>query len=106
MRWRRFVFGLALMAAIGGSCSGTTDHPGGWKAVDYQGVRLFVPDQWPVITNIPVATLSCGGTNRYAQPVVLLAAPTPQPINEACAVDWNSASPSGSALVVLVTTAG
>lgn len=98
---------IAILGVLAGlvlsACSGP-GHPSGWKAIDYHGVRAYVPGTWPVEfrggTGIGCATLA--PPTKSVVLVVTASPPPPPGVHYACAVSTRGSVPGNTTIVVLV----
>ena len=66
---------LVIAALLLAACS-PASHPAGWKPVDFYGVRIYIPANWPVRSEP-----GTGGCQTWPQSAVILTQ-TPLPANE------------------------
>ena len=86
-------------------CSTGQGHPSGWKAVDFQNVRFYVPAAWPVRANVQAQSLTCGGIGRVPPPAVLLVDPSQNLDGYACSLGSPASSRAEeSGTVAMVVT--
>ena len=99
-RWIRIVTICVLAAVLITGCT-TSDHPAGWKAVDYRGERIYVPSKLPIDARASLADECKLFATRSPSIVVEVQAAEPNTTHLPCAP--GSRVPPGPGTVVVLS---